>query len=60
MANKIYGKKKIRVVSLGTGEKPFKPFDPNDVSKKDFMLSSSEFMMNIETYTSDYALKHTI
>jgi predicted acylesterase/phospholipase RssA len=57
IATKLYKKKKVRVVSLGTGESPFKPFDPESVLKKDFMGSSAEFMMNIETYTSDWGLQ---
>jgi patatin-like phospholipase/acyl hydrolase len=37
IANKFYEKKNIRVISLGTGENPFKEFDASATSKKDFM-----------------------
>lgn len=33
MADKFYKKDNIRVISLGTGEKPFKPIDANSFSK---------------------------
>jgi hypothetical protein len=48
------------VISLGTGENPFKEIDPNDVHRKDFMVKSGEFMMNMETYTSDFGLRSSI
>lgn len=35
-------------------------FDAAAVSKKDFMSSSGEFMMNMETYTSDFGLRMSI
>ena len=33
MATKIYGKNKVRVLSIGTGEPPFKPVEPEKFGK---------------------------
>lgn len=47
-------------MSLGTGESPFKKIDPNKINKIKYFSESSEFMMNMETYTSDFGLMMTI
>lgn len=61
IAKKFRHKKNIRVVSLGTGEKPFKPFDhPELLEKIDFMKMSGEFMMNMDTYTVEWYLNQTV
>lgn len=56
-ARLLMGKQKIRVLSLGTGEKPFKPFaSADDFTKLTYMSKLSEFMMNMDVYTSHYKL----
>lgn len=53
----LKGKENIRVLSLGTGEKPFKKFtDPLGITKLTWMKKLSEFMMNMETYSSHYKM----
>jgi len=50
-------KKNIRVLSLGTGEKPFKKFSkPLSINKATWLTKLSEFMMNMETYSSHYKM----
>jgi predicted acylesterase/phospholipase RssA len=49
--------KKVRLLSLGTGEKSFTKIDPKSVHKYTFLKMSGEFMMNIDTYTGHWALK---
>lgn len=56
MASELKGKKNIRVLSLGTGEKVFKPFDVLNMNRIDFMTKTDEFMMNMDTYTADFWL----
>lgn len=60
IANKIYKKKDIRMVSLGTGESTFKPFDPDHFDRSTLYSSTNEFLMNIEVYTSDFGVKVSI
>jgi len=44
-------------LSLGTGEKPFKKFKSAAAfSKITYMKKLSEFMMNMDTYTSHFKL----
>ena len=58
LAKDFHGHKKIRLISLGTGEKPFAAKDPNSMTKVAYMSMMGEFMMNIDTYTADNILKH--
>ena len=53
LAKNYRGHDKIRVISLGTGEKPFKAVDPDDMNVVSYMSKSSEFMMNMDTYSAD-------
>lgn len=56
-ARLLLGKSKIRVLSLGTGEKPFKKFkDAASFSKITYMKKLSEFMMNMDTWTTHFKL----
>lgn len=49
-------RKNIRVLSIGTGEKPFATINAKTVSFLDFMTKTDEFMMNMDTYTADHWL----
>ena len=60
MATNIYGKEKIRILSLGTGEKQFTPVDVSDFNVMTAMSKKDEFMMNMDTYTADWYLNHTL
>jgi hypothetical protein len=54
MAKNLNSKKDIRLISLGTGEKEFKSIDPDSANVISFMSLSSEFMMNMDSYTAHY------
>lgn len=56
IAHKFRKHNKIRVVSLGTGEKPFKKHDASKMEKIDFMGMFGEFSMNMDTYTVEWYL----
>ena len=60
MAKHFHNHKKIRLVSLGTGEKPFTKKDPEDLNRLTYMTMMGEFMMNADTYTADNWLNHTM
>ena len=62
MAHQMYNHTKIRVLSLGTGEKPFSGdlASPDSFSHYDFLKNIGEFMMNIDTYTAHYVTMHEI
>jgi len=49
-------KKKIRILSVGTGEKPFKKVE-SSFDKTIFLSKLGEFMMNVDTYTAHWYLK---
>jgi len=49
---------KTRILTLGTGEKPFNPVEnKHDYDKKAFGTYKDEFMMNMDTYSADYYLR---
>lgn len=51
-------KKKVRILSLGTGENPFTPVtDKYSYDKKAFLKYKAEFMMNMDTYSADFYLQ---
>ena len=57
LAKIIKGKKKIRLLSLGTGEKKFSEIEKGTEFTKMKMLSKlGEFMMNMDTYSADLYL----
>ena len=60
MAKNFHMKKHIRVVSLGTGEKAFETIDAKTVNFKKLLPKMGEFMMNMDTYTADNYLNHSI
>lgn len=61
MANQMYNHKKIRVLSLGTGEKAFSGLDsPDSFSHYDYLTNMGEFMMNIDTYTAHYVTMYEV
>ena len=49
--------KKIRVLSLGTGELPFSKIDAKKVDVYTFIKKKGEFMINMDVYSAHYALK---
>ena len=57
---KIFNKKsKVRILSLGTGENPFKTLTSKyGWDKKSYGLYKSEFMMNMDNYAAEYYLKN--
>jgi hypothetical protein len=57
MARDLYGYRKIRVLSLGTGQLPFTKVNPNSFDIAKAMSMKGEFMMNMDAYTADYWLK---
>jgi len=58
-ARLLLGKQKIRVLSLGTGRKPFKPFaNAESLTKLRYMKSMGEFMMNMDALTTHYKLQN--
>ena len=58
LAKNFRNQNKIRVVSIGTGEKTFSQFaDAESVNKISYLKKLNEFMMNIDTYTAHNYLK---
>ena len=60
MARDLYGYKKLRVLSLGTGEMTFNKVDPENFNIATAISMKSEFMMNMDAYSADYWLNTTI
>mmetsp|Transcript_6791 Transcript_6791/g.10940 ORF Transcript_6791/g.10940 Transcript_6791/m.10940 type:complete len:86 (-) Transcript_6791:132-389(-) len=59
MARMFKKEDKIRLLSIGTGEKEFDGWDSvEDFNTASFMMSLSEFMMNMDVYTADFYLKN--
>ena len=57
LAKNMHNEKKVRVMSVGTGEKPFKTVDAKTMNIFDYVSKMGEFMMNMDTYTADNWLK---
>ena len=58
MARVLDNNKKLRILSIGTGENEFEAWEnTDDFNNAAFMASLSEFMMNMDVYTADYYLK---
>jgi hypothetical protein len=58
LATLMHKKKKVRILSLGTGEKPFNPITSKyGWDKKSYGLYKSEFMMNMDNYSAEYYLR---
>jgi hypothetical protein len=47
-------------MSIGTGENKFTPKIAKDMTKISFLSLLNEFMMNVDTYTADNYLNHTL
>ena len=60
MAKDVYKQKNVRIISLGTAEKKFEKIDAKSVTVKQLWGKLDEFMMNIDTYTSDAWIKATM
>ena len=50
----------MRVLSLGTGELPFTTVNAEKMNIISFVKKLGEFMMNMDAYTADHALKLAI
>ena len=60
LANVFHKKEKVRILSLGTGEKEFKPITGGSWTKFDWIKnfnSKDEFVMNMDVYTAHWYLK---
>lgn len=57
MASKIYKKKNIRLLSLGTGEPPFKKQDPETFGKVEYYSMMDEFIVDGVSHSSEWAIK---
>jgi len=54
----MHKKKKVRILSLGTGEMPFGAISSKySWDKKSYGLYKSEFMMNMDNYAAEYWLR---
>lgn len=60
MARDLYGYRKIRLLSLGTGQLPFHKVDAEDFNIATAISMKGEFMMNMDAYSADYWLKTEI
>jgi hypothetical protein len=57
LARGLRGEKKIRVLSLGTGEKPFKQIEKaEDYTKFEQLTKMGERMMNMDSYAAHHYL----
>ena len=57
MAKILNKKKDIRLLSLGTGEKTFTPYESaDDLTLFSYIKKMGEFMMNMDAYASDFYL----
>ena len=57
LAFNMHNETKMRVMSIGTGEKAFNKVDANSMNIFDYISKMGEFMMNMDTYTADNWLK---
>jgi hypothetical protein len=60
MAHDLYGYKKLRVLSLGTGQMTFHKVDPETFNIAKAISMKSEFMMNMDAFSADFWLNTTI
>lgn len=59
LARGLRGENKIRILSLGTGEKTFFPIkEVDDYDKFTQLTKTGEVMMNMDSYTAHYYLKN--
>lgn len=58
MAKVLKDQPYVRVVTLGTGMKPFSEMGAN-LDKSAYLLKRDEFMMNIDSFSADYYLMNT-
>jgi len=60
MARDLYGYRKIRMLSLGTGEEPFTKVDPKTFDVASALAMNGEFIFNMDTYAADSYLRTNI
>jgi len=59
LAKLLNRKENIRILSIGTGEKPFIPFtSAKQMGKLSWMKRVDEFMMNMDVHAVEYYLKN--
>ena len=57
MAKVLKNKPKVRVLSLGTGSKPFSKVS-DKLDKSVILTRKDEFMINIDSFSADYYLQN--
>ena len=57
MANTLSDNKKVRVLTIGTGNMPFSNMTKN-LDKKAFVTRKAEFMINIDAFSADWFLRN--
>lgn len=61
MSRLLYGHKKTRIISLGTGIPPFKQIVAKDFTTYTRLVTLAfEFMMNMDAFTADYWSRYTV
>jgi hypothetical protein len=60
MSRLLYGHKKTRVISLGTGQLPFTPVSTGNFTTATRLLMHGNFMMDFDAYSADYWTRYTI
>lgn len=60
LSRQMYGHKKTRVISLGTGQLPFTPVVAKDFSTATRLAMHGNFMMDFDAYSADYWTRYTI
>jgi len=61
MSRLLYGHKKTRIISLGTGIPPFKQIVAKDFTTYTRLVTLAfEFMMNMDAFTADWWSRYTV
>lgn len=60
LSRQMYGHKKTRVISLGTGQLPFTPVVAKDFTTATRLAMHGNFMMDFDAYSADYWTRYTI
>jgi hypothetical protein len=60
MSRLLYGHKKTRVISLGTGQIPFRPVSTKNFTSTTRLEMTPNFMMDFDVYSADYWTRYTI
>jgi len=60
MSRLLYGHKKTRIISLGTGQITFTPVVAKDFTTFTRLKMNPNFMMDFDAYSADYWTRYTI